>query len=433
MAKPGKITQLLNGTYEDPDGLGKQRVATRSLVVAPSLAGRERDLVKGLDFGRHIAIVSDKTTHAVLGSRIEEALSGICRVQSIVLAEAPHPDDATVSEIRKATQQADALIAIGSGTINDLCKFASAKDNKPYAVFATAPSMNGYTSVNAAITVNGHKKSLPAQAPRGAFFDLAILAAAPARLIRSGLGDSLCRSTSQADWLLAHLLLDKPYRQLPYALLEDDEKLLFDQSAALMKGDIAVMQRLVHTLVLSGFGTAIYGTSEPASQGEHLVSHYIDMLGDAQRPLIYHGEQIGVTTLSLARLQRLMLERRPVLAADKETLASFVERYGEALGRSCWEDFAHKRLDDRAVEKLNDRLASSWPDIVHRIEAISLGPDYLGRVLKAAGAPITPEEICLPRPFYEKALLRSREIRNRYSFLDLAANSGKLEPAIKSL
>jgi len=90
--------------------------------------------------------------------------------------------------------------------------------------------MNGYTSVNAAITVNGHKKSLPAQAPRGAFFDLAILTAAPARLIRSGLGDSLCRSTSQADWLLAHLLLDKPYRQLPYALLEEDEKLLFDQS-----------------------------------------------------------------------------------------------------------------------------------------------------------------------------------------------------------
>src|SRR5437868_2807796 len=159
MAKTGKITQLLNGTYEDPDGLGKQRVATRSLVIAPCLAGRERDLVMGLDFGRHIAIVSDKTTHAVLGSRIEQALLGACHVQSIVLAETPHPDDATVSEIRKATQPADALIAIGSGTINDLCKFASAKDNKPYAVFATAPSMNGYTSVNAAITVNGHKKS----------------------------------------------------------------------------------------------------------------------------------------------------------------------------------------------------------------------------------------------------------------------------------
>ena len=58
---------------------------------------------------------------------------------------------------------ADALVAVGSGTINDLCKYAAAQDGKPYAVFATAPSMNGYTSKNAAITVDGHKKSLPAR------------------------------------------------------------------------------------------------------------------------------------------------------------------------------------------------------------------------------------------------------------------------------
>ena len=104
------------------------------------------------------------------------------------------------------------LIAVGSGTINDLCKYASALDGKPYAVFATAPSMNGYTSVNAAITVEGHKKSLPAQAAAGVFFDLEVLAAAPVRLIRAGLGDSVCRCTAQADWLLAHLLLGRPYR-----------------------------------------------------------------------------------------------------------------------------------------------------------------------------------------------------------------------------
>ena len=80
MANTGKITQLLNGTYDDPDGLGKQRVATRSLIIAPSLKGMESDLVKGLDFGRHISIVSDKTTHAVLGSRIEQALFGAYHV-----------------------------------------------------------------------------------------------------------------------------------------------------------------------------------------------------------------------------------------------------------------------------------------------------------------------------------------------------------------
>jgi len=72
-----------------------------------------------------------------------------------------------------------------------------------------------------------------------------------------------------------------------------------------MKADIAVMERLIRTLVLSGFGTPSMERAKPASQGEHLVSHYIDMLGDPERPLIYHGEQIGVTTLSVARLQRL--------------------------------------------------------------------------------------------------------------------------------
>ncbi|WP_119388484.1 iron-containing alcohol dehydrogenase [Taklimakanibacter lacteus] len=433
MPQQDKITQLLNGTYEDPDGLGRQRVTTRSLVIRPSLVGMERDLVKALEFDSHIAIISDKTTHAILGRRVEQALFGIHHVQSIVLPDAPHPDDETVAKIRQVTRSAGALIAIGSGTINDLCKYASARDSKPYAVFATAPSMNGYTSLNAAITEHGHKKSLPAQAPRGAFFDLAILAAAPPRLIRSGLGDSLCRATSQADWLLAHLLLDQPYRQLPYALLRDDEKPLFDQSEALMAGDIAVMERLVRTLVLSGFGTAIYGTSQPASQGEHLVSHYIDMLGDPRRPLVYHGEQIGVTTLSLARLQQGMLKSRPTLTPDTETKESFIARYGDVLGPSCWDDFARKRLDAKAAGMLNDRLAGAWPEMRDRIASISLDPDYLATVLKNAGAPLTPSAIHLPRPFYEDALLRSREIRNRYTFLDLAVNAGKLQPALANL
>jgi glycerol-1-phosphate dehydrogenase [NAD(P)+] len=51
------------------------------------------------------------------------------------------------------------------------------------------------------------------------FLDLSILAAAPVRMIRSGLGDSLCRATAQADWLLSHLLFDLPYRTMPFRLL----------------------------------------------------------------------------------------------------------------------------------------------------------------------------------------------------------------------
>src|SRR3546814_3627038 len=98
--------------------------------------------------------------------------------------------------------------------------------------------MNGYTSVSAAITEHGVKKSLAAKAPVGVFLDLAVLAAAPKRMIRSGLGDSLCRTTAQADWLMAHLLFDQPYRTAPFALLAEDEGALFGGAAALLACDL---------------------------------------------------------------------------------------------------------------------------------------------------------------------------------------------------
>ncbi len=173
--------------------------------------------------GRRFAVVSDATTQQVLGARVTRALASLGAIDSVVLDATPHPDIATVERVRHATAMSDTLVAVGSGTINDLCKYAAATDGKPYVVFATAPSMNGYTSMNAAITVAGHKKTLPARAPLGVYIDLGVFAAAPQRMIRSGLGDSLCRSTAQADWLLSRHLRDTPYRDAPFALLAADE------------------------------------------------------------------------------------------------------------------------------------------------------------------------------------------------------------------
>ena len=428
-----KIERLLAGTYVDPDTGERVGVATKSLVVRTSLAGSEGELVAALGFGKRVAVVSDETTHAVLGRRVEEAIEGRHAVQSVVFPHPPHPDDEAVERVRRETAGVDALVAVGSGTINDICKYASALDGKPYAVFATAPSMNGYTSVNAAITQHGHKLSLPAQAPTGVFFDLKVLSEAPKRLIRAGLGDSLCRTTAEADWLLAHLLHDKPFRELPFELLEDDEAPLFDNAAALMAGDLEVMERLVRTLVLAGFGTAIIGHSQPASQGEHLVSHYIDMFADGSRPLFYHGEQVGVTTLSMARLQEAMLGTTPLVVPDSATEADFRRRYGDALGASCWTEFLGKRVDAARADAMNQRLSERWDAMRERIAGVLLSSSYLTGVLKAAGADLTPEAVHLSRDFYDIALLRSREIRNRYTFIDLAANSRQLEGLIPKI
>jgi glycerol-1-phosphate dehydrogenase [NAD(P)+] len=430
---PDRLQQLLDGRYVDPESGAAVKIATRSLVIADSIAGDEAALVDGLGFGRKLAVISDPSTAEVLGARVEAALRGTYEVQSLMLPADPHPDDATVAKVRSAAGQADAFIAVGSGTINDLAKYASALEGKPYAVFATAPSMNGFVSLTASITVGGHKSTLPAQPPVGAFFDLGVLAAAPRRMIRAGLGDSICRTTAQADWLLSHLLLGTAYRELPFDLLSADEPLLLMQAEALLRGDLGAMRTLTRTLLLSGFGTAIVGSSAPASQAEHLVSHYIDMLAQPASTAL-HGEQIAVTTLSIARLQHAMLAKaRMQLAPDRSSDDEIAARFGKELAGSVLEEFAHKRLNQPKADALNDKLARDWDGIRERVAAVLLPLATIDAALRAAGAPRAPADIGTDRSFYEQALLHAREIRNRFTVLDLAAANGRLAPMLASL
>jgi glycerol-1-phosphate dehydrogenase [NAD(P)+] len=425
MTNTDSIERLLAGTFPDPDGPGFLKVATQRVVIAKSLVGSEADCVVSLPLGRRLAVVSDTTTHRVMGRRVERALASRGDIVSLVLSDRPHADMPTAQRVQDATASADALVAVGSGTITDLCKFASARAGKPFVAFGTAPSMNGYVSTNAAITVHGHKKSLPAQAPLGVFLDLAVLAEAPLRMIRSGLGDSLCRCTAQADWLLARRLFGLPYRTAPFVLLAADEEPLFSESEALIRGDVPALGRLARTLILSGFGTAICGSSHPASQGEHLISHFADMFGDAAWPPSFHGEQIGVTTLTMARLQeRVLGGRTPTVAPDTVDETFFIAEFGDELGRSCWAEFAQKRLDRAKADEVNQAIDRHWADWRQEIAGVLRPSRVLDGVLRRAGAPTEPGDLGWPSAFYERAVGGARLIRNRYTFLDLAANAG---------
>lgn len=424
----GTLARLLAGEFADPDDGAPLAVPTRRVVIADTLAGKEADLVAELDMGPRLALVSDDNTHRVLGARVLSALRATAEVNHIRLPGRPHADARTADAIRGDAAGCDGLVAVGAGTINDLCKHAAARDGKPYAVFATAPSMNGYTSVNASISVDGHKTSQPAVAASGVYMDLEVLSAAPARMIRSGLGDSLCRPTAQADWLLAHLLLGRAYRAAPFALLAEDEADLFACSDALMGGDLPAMRRLAQTLVLSGFGMTIAGGSHPASEGEHLISHYVEMMAPKDWPEAFHGEQIGVTTLTMARLQDRLLDGPPPrVHASTADEAAVKAHFGQEAGAKCWAEFNAKRLSDDEAEDLNARLADTWDNVRERIDRVRVPAEILEAVLRRAGAPTTPQDLGWSRDFYADAVRHAREIRNRYTFLDLAADSGQLD------
>ncbi len=425
------IAALVAGTWPDPDGTGTLGVPIASIVIEPSLAGSEGDLVRAIGLGGHLAVVFDPATGAALGDRVARALAGRANVQRVCLPADVHADDATAERLRRATAAADALVAVGSGTINDLCKHAAAQDAKPYCVFATAPSMNGYASGNAAITVHGHKHTLAARAPHGVFMDLAVLAAAPPRLVRAGIGDSLCRATAQVDWRLAHEIHGTPYRRAPFDLLAADEAAWRDAPDALLRGDADAMRALARTLVLSGLGMTICGGSHPASQGEHLVSHYIDMQAPPGRGTYLHGEQVAVATLAMARLQeRMLADGPPVMRASGESPATFAQRFGAELGASCWTAFAGKALSAAVADALTARLAQGWSALVATLAPASLPAAKVAQVLAAAGAPRSARDIGVSPAFLARAVHEARFLRDRYTFLDLAGDAGLLDRAL---
>jgi glycerol-1-phosphate dehydrogenase [NAD(P)+] len=421
------LAALLRGEWIDPDRGAATGVPIASIAIEPSLLGREAELVAALDLGRRLAIVSDTVTHAVLGERVARALAPLARIDVIVLPRDPHADTATVERVRSGSAGADALIAVGSGTVNDLAKYAAARDGKPYAVFATAPSMNGYTSANAAITVDGHKTTLPATLARGVFVDLEVMCAAPPRMIRAGLGDSLCRPTAQVDWLLSQHLLGTEYRAAPFALLAGDEARLFEAPEALLAGDREAMRALVRTLVLSGIGMTLCGGSHPASQGEHLISHYLDMRAPAGAPGSLHGEQVAVATVTMARIQEAMLDAPPPVlqptAADERRLR---EHFGDEVGASCWQAFAPKRLDRQRARTLTERAAAQWDALRSHAASARIAADRLAAVMRRAGGPVTAADLGIDARTWADAVRHARFLRERFTFLDLADEAGAL-------
>jgi glycerol-1-phosphate dehydrogenase [NAD(P)+] len=423
----GLIDDVLAGRWRDPASGRAPALPGLSIVIEPSLDGREADLVAGLGLGPRLALVSDPCTHAALGARVARALRPIAAVDEIVLAE-PEADVATAEEVRARSRHADALIAVGSGTLNDICKYAAATTGRPYAVFATAPSMNGYVTGTASLASGGLKATLPARPPRAVFLDLEVLRRAPARLIRAGLGDAICRTTAQVDWLLSHLLLGTPYQEAPFLLQAEDEAAMLDTAAELPDGEPDAVLALTRMLVLSGLGMAIAHGSEPASQGEHLISHYIDTIAGPRHPGSLHGEQVGVATLTLSRLQNRLLrgEAPPLLQPTVIDEAAILARFGPEVGARCLAALQAKTLNVGHADALNQRLARQWPDISARLQAAMLPPERIAAALAASGAPMTALDLGLEPAFYREAVVHAREIRDRFTTLDLAANSGLL-------
>lgn len=419
------IDDMVAGRWTNPENGEAISVPYNSIVFSGSLHGAEADLVRALDLGGNFAVVADAATYDAMGARVAKALAALGPVQTIVL-DHPHADMPNIAALAAKLDRVEAVVAVGSGTINDLCKYVTGRDGRRYCVFGTAASMNGYTSTTASITVeSGLKVSLQSHSPSGFFVDLQVNAAAPKHLAAAGFGDCLVRSVAQVDCWMSHRLLGADYFSLPYLIEAEDERLLNACAPGLPRGDTIAVGYLHRVLTLCGLGVSLTGVSNHGSMGEHQISHYIDCFAGMRHPGTLHGQQVGVATLTMARLQQRMLaaDRPPVILPTEIDEADMVRRMGAVAARQCLREFKKKALDAEGAKAFNQKLERLWPELKRELAPFIIPAEEMERLLRAAGGATTARELGLSQDFYREAALRCREMRNRFSFLDIAADA----------
>ena len=432
MTRSGDATldAMLDGSWINPEtGTPGARLPFQDVRIMDTTDGAEADLVAPLGLGKRLAVVADRNTWDAMGSRVARALKSIATIDDVII-DVEEATEAHVTGVQERTRHADGVIAVGSGTLQDLVKHATFLDGRRFATFATAASMNGYTSVTASITApNGFKQSLKSQASQAIFMDVEVAAKAPPFLARAGLGDCMCRSTAQVDWRLSNALFGTTYYEVPFTIQEEDEKALFAQATGVDKGDMQAIRTLYKVLTWVGLGTVFTGTSHHGSMSEHMISHWIDMFAGEGHPGTLHGHQVGYAAVSMSRLQNVIFRAPapPKLSPTVIDEAWMLSRYGASNGAYCLAEARAKALDDGEIRRINAAF-EDWDAFRAPLLEVMLPTETLEKALTDCGGYVTARSSGLSADLYEEALVHARDIRNRFSVLDVADDSGLLKP-----
>lgn len=193
-----------------------------------------------------------------------------------------------VEQIRP--QRYDAIVGIGGGTVLDVTKFAAARLGLPMVAVATNLAHDGIGSPISTLDNDAGRGSYGVPAPIAVIVDLDLIAQAPPRSVRSGIGEILSNLSAIADWETAHSLRGEEIDGLAVALARTAAQAVLNHPGTI--ADDTFLTTLAEGLVLSGISMVVAGTSRPSSGACHEISHAIDLLHPTRRA--YHGEQVGL-------------------------------------------------------------------------------------------------------------------------------------------
>jgi len=187
----------------------------------------------------------------------------------------------------------DLLIGVGGGRAIDIAKTAALACEVDVVTVPTSVTHDGISSPVASLSDDsGVRSSVPAATPAAVIIDIDLVEAAPAAMVRAGVGDLLSNLSAVRDWQLADARGRDTYDAYSALIADSAARPALSLDGLVRPGGVEVLAK---GLVLSGLAMVTAGTSRPCSGAEHLVSHSLDrLLGESAR---LHGEQVALGTL----------------------------------------------------------------------------------------------------------------------------------------
>jgi glycerol-1-phosphate dehydrogenase [NAD(P)+] len=382
--------------------------------------------------GRSALILDDQNTHAVAGAEISEKFHlQRLRFQTMTLPGDVSATDSQADAVMANTHGHELIVAVGSGTINDLAKYAAGQQHKPYWCVPTAPSMNGYTSSIAAIKKAGVKRTLASPPPQFVYIRPDVICSAPLRLRQAGFCDVMAKSVSDIDWQMESLLFSGTYCRLPSRMVSDLESDYREFPDLIREGQQDAVTALLNGLLVSGVAMSVAGSSAPASGGEHLVSHFLDMRETftGRRPEL-HGLQVALgIVLSAACYEALATLNIADLSADKSKIVNEDVKLIPQVWKKMTPEIEKRYCKKRdLLMQLHDKLRNQWEQIHALSLEVAPAADYV-KMMRQTGFALTLDALHVPEAEFLLAARMARTIRERITVLDIAAQAGVLEKA----
>lgn len=387
---------------------------------------------------KKVYLVADINTWKAAGEQVANVLKDakISFTKLILQDKELIPDEQAVGSIMTAfPKDADLILAVGSGTLNDLCKFISYQFQVDYMIFATAPSMDGFVSDGAALITNHVKTTYKAHVPVAVIGDTKILAQAPMEMITAGLGDILGKYTCLLDWKMAYLITGEYYCEIVADMVKNAVEVVLEQSQKIKQRDEEAVKAVTEALVLTGIAMSFVGNSRPASGCEHHLSHYWEMQFqmDGKKPIL-HGIKVAIGMITAIKMYRMLLSETP----DFENLKklTFDDKAWKKRVESCYKDAAsgifkiEEKCQKNNLQNRNKRLeiiAANWEKIKEIIDSELPSVEQMERLLLDLGAYVNPEQIGISPKMVEDAIVLAKEVRDRFTLLQILWDLNLLE------